>query len=133
MVGRAGPTVKKDPRPHRTAHKVALVARRANELEPYPVNPQDMTLVEYRLQYGGITSLSEARAMKAKDAAHWNDMDTWTGASWSAREREMDAREKQRARWVRRYSPIQTLTQEKKALACWLHGGFIATLARRKS
>lgn len=99
----------KDPRPHRTAFKLALIARRTNELAPYPVNPQDMTLLQYRQEYGGFKSLSEIRAAKEKDAAHWNDVDSWTGAAWSARELEMNAREKRRAYWVRRYNPIQTL------------------------
>lgn len=109
MPGTHIPKVKKDPRPHRTAHKMALAARRENELKPFPVNPQDMTLVEYRLKYGGLKDLSEVRVMKAKDTAHWNDVNTWTGATWSAREREMDARTLSRARHVERYQPIQTL------------------------
>ncbi len=102
-------TPKSDPRPHRTALKTAIHARRENELKAWPVNPRDMTLVEYRLEHGGLKSLSDVRAAKDKDADHWEDMHTVTGALWSAREREMNARQRARARFVKKYRPIQTL------------------------
>ena len=98
-----------DSRPHRTARVLAIKVRREAELNPYPVNPRNMTLVEYRLEYGGLKSLSDVRAAKDQDADHWEDMNTWFGAVWSLRALKMDAQQKAKDRHVAHYRPIQTL------------------------
>lgn len=96
---------KKDPRPHRTA---LLKAVKCVQL----YTDGRFTYGAYLEQKSGETNL-QFRARKreacAADAIAEADFMTWPGAIWTLRVDAMASRRRERARYVARYRPIQTL------------------------
>ena len=106
----AGPTVKKDPRPHRTAIHAAGASQIKLDMAINDHDPGDLAHLLYRCRYykQDIT-MEVSKADQARDSAEWKDSRTWTGALWKLRGPEMDATQKAKDNHVERYRPIQTL------------------------